>query len=81
MIVPNIGVVFAELTNIQFGDDEKSILSASYVYENQKAIVKGNSSNYDKQLYIEGDFTNSWNEASNYEKNPPGYWLTGRNCS
>ena len=78
--VPNVGVVFTELTDIEFGSDGKAIVSANYTYKGSKATITDNISNYDQQIYIEGDFTKSWAKASEHEKNPPDYWLNASTC-
>ena len=83
--IPIVGVVFTKLQSIEWNEGGNFMTKGNYDY--RKDIGKEYFqiidciAKYDSQVYIEGDFTKSIAKATEYEKNPPGYFLTGRNCA
>jgi hypothetical protein len=84
IIVPKVGVVLAELRNVRVKDGKlydfyntpDGERKVYYTYNDASRFIE----ECDHRVYVPGDFSKSFDLASEYEKTPPGYWLTGRNC-
>ena len=74
-------VVFSPLENIVFGQNGQSIISADFDFPGRTADCIGfNAKRYNSQLFIEGDFSQSWDAAMRLKGRNPGFNILGNNC-
>ena len=71
-------VIFAPLQNIQWGANERSIISAEFSFPGVAEPLDVNR--YNRQLFIAGDFQASWDMAYSMKGTTPGFHFTTNNC-